>query len=120
MTLDATMQRLQLEAARQQDQIESLREEGAALLDCLGAAGVVSSEAVFAQVHRRRFAAARVSHPCPWPATSSTVLQTHELGLAISRTLGLHSWRALETSSSGTFASVAPVESRGSLETLFP
>lgn len=76
-----------------------LREECAALRDCLCTMGVVSREAYLAQLHRRRFAAARRAHPCPWETSLAMSLQDKGLAALLSTYMGTSARHSLGSAS---------------------
>lgn len=80
-----------------QAQIDTLREEGVALCDCLVATGVLTREAVQAQVHRRRFEKMRREHPWCSDGTAclAYALAARELALAVAGSSDRRSLQAL-------------------------
>ena len=61
-TLVSFDQQMQL-IAKQQEQIDALREEGSALRQCLAAHGVLSQDAFLAELHRAQFDKIFNKHP---------------------------------------------------------
>uniref|UniRef100_A0A7S4V8G4 Uncharacterized protein n=1 Tax=Alexandrium monilatum TaxID=311494 RepID=A0A7S4V8G4_9DINO len=96
-------------AGRTSSEVDVLREEVAALHDCLASAGLVSSERYQAQKHRRLFAAIRRKHPPTLDRTLADALQTRELVRAATGSAGLGALHALRASSRGVGATVAAV-----------
>mmetsp|Transcript_79507 Transcript_79507/g.199925 ORF Transcript_79507/g.199925 Transcript_79507/m.199925 type:complete len:456 (-) Transcript_79507:136-1503(-) len=54
--------------------VADLKEQAAALLTCLVASGALSMDRYQAELHRRRFAATKIAHPCSWNTTLAEVL----------------------------------------------
>merc|ERR1711871_1690912 len=97
MADDPMLRQLHACVAQQQVQIDGLRDECAALRECLEAAGILATERFLAQLHRRRFAAALGAHPTPAGEASSfgDLLPLNELTLAFAKFAGLPTMRAL-------------------------
>merc|ERR1740121_1129720 len=81
----------------QQGQLDEMREECQALRDCLVATGVLTREALQAQVHRRHFNKVRRMHPLHTddPTTLASVLAAQELGWSVAGSSDPRSLRAL-------------------------
>jgi len=87
--------------------VAQLREQNATLLDCLTAAGLLRTETFLAQLHKRRFAAARRTHPCVWRSSLTDVLEpsggmalpTVGVSLPLASFAGMPSARALQGAS---------------------
>jgi len=85
----------------QQAQINDLREEGSALCECLVAAGVLTREAILAQIHRLRFDKVHREHPLISEASFADAIEAEELAISVSRCAGSHAVRALRAVSKG-------------------
>merc|ERR550532_2192329 len=101
MAADARLDQQWLLIESQQAQIDGLREDGAALCDCLVAMGIVTRERIQAQVHRLRFEKTRRSHPLDSDerACLAHALSVRELGLNVARAAGKPPVRALRAAS---------------------
>eukprot|EP00927_Polykrikos_kofoidii_P034892 TRINITY_DN29506_c0_g1_i1.p1 TRINITY_DN29506_c0_g1~~TRINITY_DN29506_c0_g1_i1.p1 ORF type:complete len:429 (-),score=79.58 TRINITY_DN29506_c0_g1_i1:91-1377(-) len=88
-------QRLLLD--RQQAQIDSLREEFETVSKCLVSKGLLSSEALLAQLHRLRFEKVRGAHPLCSQVSFIESLATRELAIAVARSVGASGMRVLCT-----------------------
>eukprot|EP00747_Dinoflagellata_sp_TGD_P115124 gnl/TRDRNA2_/TRDRNA2_172078_c1_seq1.p1 gnl/TRDRNA2_/TRDRNA2_172078_c1~~gnl/TRDRNA2_/TRDRNA2_172078_c1_seq1.p1 ORF type:complete len:444 (-),score=72.99 gnl/TRDRNA2_/TRDRNA2_172078_c1_seq1:222-1553(-) len=98
--LEATQLACLMRRLRQaQREAEVAREEGAALRDCLVAAGVLRSEEFFTMLHRRRFAAMRMAHPCTLQSSLYDVLGCNNLAAATASFMSLEDTNALGVTS---------------------
>merc|ERR1719326_1377074 len=84
-----------LHFGRQQARIDDLWEEQAALRDCLVDIGLLSPQVFLAQLHKRRFAAARQRHPFQTEASLAEAMGTSELVLTMAHSAGFPAMRAL-------------------------
>mmetsp|Transcript_25448 Transcript_25448/g.85116 ORF Transcript_25448/g.85116 Transcript_25448/m.85116 type:complete len:410 (+) Transcript_25448:90-1319(+) len=91
--------------------LNELREQSAALLDCLRAAGLVSMDRFEAELHRRRFATMKLAHPCSWNVMLAEVLLVpSDVFLRVSAFAGLAAVRTLRRASAGIAQAAAQVE----------
>jgi len=86
--------------------LAELREENAALLDCLVAAGVLSFDTFRARLHRRRFAADLRAHPLSCCPTLIDMLAPAALALSTASFAGLPASRSLEATCSDVLGSI--------------
>mmetsp|Transcript_45140 Transcript_45140/g.81524 ORF Transcript_45140/g.81524 Transcript_45140/m.81524 type:complete len:429 (-) Transcript_45140:102-1388(-) len=84
---------------RQQAQIDGLREEGKALCQCLVSTGLVTREAILAQLHRLRFEKVHQEHPLRSETSLIHALGPQELALAVARSAGSSAVAALRSAS---------------------
>lgn len=95
--------------ARQQSQINALRQEAAVLRTCLDSLGVLSLDRFLISLHRQRFATIRRAHPVSDEASFSNAFAAQELALNIARNTGPHAMLALRVSSKAIGQSSADV-----------
>jgi len=91
--------------------IAELREENAALLECLAAAGVLSVEVFRARLHRRKFDAARRAHPVDSSLSLAGLLERPDVALPVGQAAGLPSALVLEAACRSTALALGGVAS---------
>jgi len=90
--------------------VAELREEHTALRDCLASMGLLSTEKLLSELHRRRFAAALRAYPCAWHMSLPHALEMNELiGLTTMRFAGLPTAASITAASRGVAHSMQVV-----------
>eukprot|EP00747_Dinoflagellata_sp_TGD_P214390 gnl/TRDRNA2_/TRDRNA2_87258_c0_seq1.p1 gnl/TRDRNA2_/TRDRNA2_87258_c0~~gnl/TRDRNA2_/TRDRNA2_87258_c0_seq1.p1 ORF type:complete len:378 (+),score=64.46 gnl/TRDRNA2_/TRDRNA2_87258_c0_seq1:46-1134(+) len=103
---------------RQREQIEEVREDCKALVDCLAARGVMTAPSYLAELHRRRFDAVLRAHPCQWQASFRDIVQEQRLILHLVEYTGFASVQSIQAVTRLTSKRVAP--SSREVTQLFP